>query len=122
MATVVAWVLTALVALTVDAQETVVRVPATPACWSAGLTIADPCVCTPGALCLTRAEAETMAAIQDSEARCREDLGACRDQPPTVMEPGGWKGWEVGLLVAGVVVGALAIGFGVGYGLGASDL
>lgn len=55
-------------------------------------------------------------AVRDRK-RCKKDLAACLDRTPPPPVEQGWAGWEVGLLVAGVAVGAVAFGAGLGYGL-----
>lgn len=73
----------------------------------------DPsCACEPGAFCLTRHEVDLANAVAASEARCRVDLAACRDKPPTVVEQG-WQTWEVVLLTVGVGAAAALAGVGV---------
>jgi len=59
-------------------------------------------------------------AVRDRK-RCKEDLAACLDRtPPPPVNPG-WSDWEVGLLVAGVAAGAVALGAGLGWGLAKLD-
>jgi hypothetical protein len=95
-----------------EQPPTLVRVPRCDDVRTPAGLMEPSCACEPGAFCLTRHEVDVSNAVATSEARCRVDLAACRDKPPTVVEQG-WQTWEVALLTVGVGVAAALAGVGV---------
>lgn len=95
-----------------EQAPTLVRVPRCDDVRTPAGLMEPSCACEPGAFCLTRQEVDVSNAVAASEARCRVDLAACRDKPPTVVEQG-WQTWEVVLLTVGVGAAAALAGVGV---------
>lgn len=63
--------------------------------------------------CFDREDVDKMNSIIDSEKVCRVNLVECRREKVIEIKTG-WQTWEVVLLITGVGVAALALGFGLG--------